>query len=480
MLHYPRNPELKVFWLLPRKDFPDGIRLIVSEEDTLVMASVVHKVKTLVLYFDHEAITSGSDWDDVVANPVASLPRVISPSKGQTRQRNNEAADDEGPEDAHDSSSDDSDFDDSDYDLEDDEYLFVDNVDEHVTDEGVAKGRKIAKGTKRATGRTSTGTSVVAHDDDENEESTDDDRLELPQSDGECEPAFKFKSFKPEDMAHPVFKVGMMFDTVEMLRKAITEYSLRNRVDIKMPRNEQKRLQANCSEGCPWFLYASYDKRANGMMIKTYTGKHSCQKKWVLKSCTSTWLAEKYIETFRADQKMSLSNFSRTVQKEWNLTPSRTKLARARRLAMKKVLGDEEEQYNMLWDYAHELRKTNPYSTFYLNLDGNIFKSLYVSLGACKRGFLGGCKPLICLDGCHLKTKYGGIMLTAVGIDPNDCIFPIAFGVVEVECLDSWRWFLTTLKQDLGIENTYPWTLMTDKQKVRNLPFIVVQVMLNL
>ena len=174
-----------------------------------------------MVYFDHEAITSGLDWDDVVANPVASLPRVISPSKSQSRQRNNEAAYDEGPKDSQDNSSDD-----SDYDLEDDDDLFVDNVDEHVTDEGVAKGKKIAKGTKRAAGRSSIGTTLVAHDDQEDEDSTDDDGLQLPECNGEGEPAFKFKSFKPKDMPNPVFKV------------VITEYSLRNNVDIKMPRNE--------------------------------------------------------------------------------------------------------------------------------------------------------------------------------------------------------------------------------------------------
>jgi len=66
-----------------------------------------------------------------------------------------------------------------------------------------------------------------------------------------------------------------------------------------------------------------------------------------------------------------------------------------------------------------------------------------------------------------LENQVWGIMLTTVGIDPNDCIYPIALVIIEVESLATWKWFLETLKADLVIENTYPWTLMTDKQKVR-------------
>jgi len=163
---------------------------------------------------------------------------------------------------------------------------------------------------------------------------------------------------------------------------------------------------------------------------------------------------------------MSISNFSRIVQKEWNLTPSRTKLTRARRLAMQKVHAEEGEQYNELWDYGNGIRRSNPLSSFFLNVDNGYFSTCYMSLAACKRGFLAGCRPLICLDGCHIKTKFGGQILTAVGIDPNDCIYPIAIAVVEVESKATWKWFLQTLKENLGIINTYPWTVMTDKQKV--------------
>lgn len=486
-LGYEPSYTMKIYWLLPEHDFSDGLRMIASDSETRLMVSVVNKVRNFVVFFDHDDNISGINWEDIVANPIASLPKVMSPSKVEKLHINrgeklssfhsnqNNSAEDfveatVGPVGAtrdEESGSDiDEDFVDSDYELENqDDDLFVENVDEDVIDEGVARGNTISKGEKASDSKQNR--RMLGHSREADSVSSDEDELYLPESDDEDQARKRYKSFGEADLDNPVFKVGMIFDSVQILRKAITEYSLKHRVEIRLPRNEKKRLRAQCADGCPWNLYASSDTRINGLMVKTYTSQHNCQKQWVLKRCTSKWLASKYVESFRADQKLSLTNFARIVQKELNITPPRTKLARARRLAMKQILGDEEEQYKRLWDYGHELRRSNPGSTFFLNLDGNLFSYMYVSLDACKRGFLTGCRPLICLDGCHLKTKYGGIMLTAVGIDPNDCIYPIAYAVVEVESLASWKWFLQTLKEDLGIENTYPWTIMTDKQKVK-------------
>jgi hypothetical protein len=354
-------------------------------------------------------------------------------------------------------------FVDSDYEMEDGDEdileIFGDEDEAHV-------GEVTTKDSKKAKGSSLKPFDVIRPDVMSEEEETDDEILELPESDGEGEGGHGFKSFRDEDMSNPTFSVGLVFPSVEKVREAINEYSVRNRVEIKMPRNDKIRVKAHCAEGCPWNFYASLDSRTKSFVVKTYYGRHTCQKEWQVRKCTARWIAGKYLESFRANDKMSISSLSKTIQKDWNLTPSRSKVARARRLIMRQIHGDEDLQFSSLWDYGQELRRSNPGSSFFLNVVDGRFSTCYMSIDACKRGFMAGCRPIICLDGCFIKTKYGGQLLTAVGMDPNDCIFPIAMAVVEVESLATWKWFLETLKSDLNIDSTYPWTIMTDKQKV--------------
>jgi hypothetical protein len=57
-----------------------------------------------------------------------------------------------------------------------------------------------------------------------------------------------------------------------------------------------------------------------------------------------------------------------------------------------------------------------------------------------KEFFFACCSLFICLYGCHIKARYKEVLVLAVGIDPNDRIYPpIAFAVCEVECTSAWE-----------------------------------------
>ena len=79
---------------------------------------------------------------------------------------------------------------------------------------------------------------------------------------------------------------------------------------------------------------------------------------------------------------------------------------------------------------------------------------------------MGGCRPIIGLDGCHLKGRFGRQILSAIARDANDNIFPVAFAVVEQENKDSWVWFLQQFSDDIGNPEQLNLVFISDRQKV--------------
>ncbi|KAK2656967.1 hypothetical protein Ddye_010019 [Dipteronia dyeriana] len=69
------------------------------------------------------------------------------------------------------------------------------------------------------------------------------------------------------------------------------------------------------------------------------------------------------------------------------------------------------------------------------------------------------------LDGCHLKGPCGGVLLSAVALDANIGIFPLAICICEKETKWSWKWFLNSLKIFLQFPENKHLCFMSDRQK---------------
>ncbi|XP_077223984.1 uncharacterized protein LOC143857444 [Tasmannia lanceolata] len=93
------------------------------------------------------------------------------------------------------------------------------------------------------------------------------------------------------------------------------------------------------------------------------------------------------------------------------------------------------------------------------------FARLFWAFGPSIRSFQRTLRSIVLVDGTHLRGKYLGILLIAVGVDGNNGLVQLAFGVVETENEDSWCWFLYLVKQHVLPEGIGALTLCSDRQK---------------
>ena len=154
-------------------------------------------------------------------------------------------------------------------------------------------------------------------------------------------------------------------------------------------------------------------------------------------------MAKKCLDDFNKNDKWSVEAMQHHVTKHLVVDISVNQVYRAKQMARSFLRGNDAMQYTWLRDYAKIIHITDIGSKVIIQIemdDENSqprFKRMYVRYNAQKVGFLIGCRALIGLDGCHLKGRFGGQLLSATRKDGNDNIFSIALVVVEQENKES-------------------------------------------
>ncbi|CAI9284732.1 unnamed protein product [Lactuca saligna] len=255
------------------------------------------------------------------------------------------------------------------------------------------------------------------------------------------DPNIHWKQMKPV--------VGECYESPAQLRFALTNYVVANGYQLWFMKTDRHRVIARCGkiykkDPCPFRVYAAWKYNERTFQIKSICDIHLCVRNFnfgTLVSCN--WLAKHYLKDIVMKPKMTLTEMKEDVLRMFSVNVSKGQCHRARTKAREMIEGKLEEHYAKVWDYAAEILRSNPGSTCKVGVDSNAsgmnyFKRFYVCLKAFKDGWNRGCRHVIGLDGCFLKGQIKGELLTAIGRDADNHVYPIAWAVINVENKDNW------------------------------------------
>nr|XP_023900754.1 uncharacterized protein LOC112012612 [Quercus suber] len=233
----------------------------------------------------------------------------------------------------------------------------------------------------------------------------------------------------PDDL---VFEKHMLFTSANQFKDAITEYAVKGGWGVKFVKNDKVMVRAKCQPPCKFTTYLAKLPREMSWQLKTLNIKHTCTRSYKNLRCSANFLAKKLMKKVRRQPK--LRDIQEVVHEKYVVNISVGKASRAREKAQEFVDGSYVEQYNQLWDYCVELRRSSPGS--------------------------------IVLMKTHTFNE-GGQLMVAIARDPNEEYFPLAITVVESETKDSWIWFINLLLADIGDKKR--WIFISDQHSYNNL-----------
>lgn len=261
--------------------------------------------------------------------------------------------------------------------------------------------------------------------------------------------------------------VDQRFSSFTEFREALHKYSIAHGFTYKYKKNDSHRVTVKCKlEGCPWRIYASRLATTQLICIKKMSSKHTCERAAVKAGYRATrgWVGNIIKEKLKLSPNYKPRDIADDMKREYGIQLNYSQAWRAKEIAREQLQGSYKEAFSQLPFFCQSIIETNPGSLAkFTTKEDSSFHRLFVSLHASISGFQQGCRPLLFLDSIPLNSKYQGMLLTATTVDGNDCIFPVAFAVVDDGTDDNWHWFLVELKS--AVSASEPITFIADSRK---------------
>ncbi|GKE17705.1 hypothetical protein Tco_1425282 [Tanacetum coccineum] len=195
--------------------------------------------------------------------------------------------------------------------------------------------------------------------------------------------------------------------------------------------NKEKKVN---KYSCPWTMLAAFTNEGR-WEVRTLIKDHNYIQLREIKACTSRFLPNHIIKSLATNPDILVRAVQDQMQKQFKVGVSKIKAFRAKRITTGKMIGNFRDQYSLLREYAQELINQNPSTTVRINVQQEpnpesltrTFKRVYVCLGALKQGFRACGREILGLDECFMSGLWPGQILTAVGVDANNRIYPVAY-----------------------------------------------------